>query len=114
MVWQKKSRRRSELPSDWPKIRRRILIRDRHQCQWVRADLNRICGQWANEVDHEKRGDDHSDSNLRALCRYHHQKKTSHEGADASYAARETRAEAARHEARMAHPAFSAPPDYDP
>lgn len=77
------SNRRSELPPDWARTRKRILRRDSHECQWVIEDHGK-CLRPANEVDHRKPGGDHSDANLRALCTWHHQKKSSREGAAAS------------------------------
>lgn len=37
----------------------------------------------ATDVDHIRPGDDHSYANLRALCSWHHQKKSSSEGGEA-------------------------------
>lgn len=71
------STRRSRLPKDWAKIRRRVLARDGHRCQWSG------CMAEAAEVDHVVRGDDHSLANLQALCRPHHQEKTQSESAQA-------------------------------
>ena len=75
------SNRRSRLPSDWNARRRRILERDGHHCQWVHFTEGErsICGADANEVDHIKNNDDHSDENLRALCHAHHAQKTQRE-----------------------------------
>jgi 5-methylcytosine-specific restriction enzyme A len=42
----------------------------------------------ATDVDHIRPGDDHSESNLRSLCGFHHQKKSSHEGGAAMAAKR--------------------------
>jgi len=69
------------LPRDWER-RRRETFREHGDICWV-------CGQpGANEVDHVKRGDDHSLNNLKPIhgkgtrqrC---HQKKSSREGVDA-------------------------------
>lgn len=73
------SKRRSELPADWQALRRRILRRDNHQCQWEYETKQKCLGE-AREVDHIRRGGDHNEANLRALCSYHHQKKSSSEG----------------------------------
>lgn len=62
------STRRSDLPSDWPAIRRRVLARDRHTCQ--------ACGARANEVDHIADRLDHAMPNLRSLCFPCHRRKT--------------------------------------
>lgn len=72
------SGRRDRLPADWPRIRKRILKRDRRECQTL-VD-GEPCGMDANEVDHIRAGDDHHDANLEAICTYHHARKSSCEG----------------------------------
>lgn len=77
------STRRQRLPKNWPAIRQRILDRDHHQCQWVRADTGHPCGLPANQVDHiipDSQGGSNADTNLQALCPWHHQRKSSSEG----------------------------------
>lgn len=75
------STRRSRLPADWDK--RRTQTRDRAQgfCEgislngeprWHVADCNRI----GTDCDHDKRGDDHSLTNLRWLSAPCHKHKT--------------------------------------
>jgi 5-methylcytosine-specific restriction enzyme A len=85
------SDRRSRLPRNWASIRRRILARDGHKCQW--RDYNGWCGEPATDVDHVKAGDNHSDDNLRSLCTWHHGKKSAREGAAAAAARRQTLSE---------------------
>lgn len=86
------STRQFRRPSNWfSEIRPRILERDQHRCQWVRTDNGLRCGLPANEVDHIVPNDDHSDGNLRALCDWHHRKKSGHEGGIASGKARRAR-----------------------
>ncbi|MFB7672935.1 HNH endonuclease [Kitasatospora purpeofusca] len=75
MAWSSSSRR-GRLPKDWQAIRLRILARDRHACY--------VCGRRATEVDHVRRGDDHADSNLRAICQGCHRLKSSREGGTAT------------------------------
>jgi len=70
--------RRDRLPPDWSRIRARILQRDSHRCTWV--ERGQRCTTAATDVDHRVNNDDDSDSNLRALCSYHHRKKTAVEG----------------------------------
>lgn len=72
------SARRSRLPADWPRRRLRVLRRDRYACQVVEG--GRKCNAPANEVDHVNPGDDHSLTNLQAICREHHGRKSSAEG----------------------------------
>lgn len=72
------SDRRSRLPADWPTRREQVLVRDGRVCQWRVG--GRKCGAPARDVDHVVPGDDHSYSNLRALCSAHHQRKSSGEG----------------------------------
>ncbi|MEU4155709.1 hypothetical protein [Actinoplanes sp. NPDC026670] len=46
------------------------------------------CPEPASDVDHIRAGDDHSDSNLRAICAYHHDRKSGREGGLAAAKAR--------------------------
>lgn len=84
------STRRSELPPNWEAIRKRVLARDGYRCTWV-TDGQR-CTVRATDVDHRERGDDHSMSNLRSLCGWHHQRRTSRDGGKARAAVRAKRA----------------------
>jgi 5-methylcytosine-specific restriction enzyme A len=59
------------MPPDWPATRLRILRRD----QW----LCRLCGSWANTVDHitpRSAGGTDDDWNLRTLCGACHRRRT--------------------------------------
>lgn len=76
-MWQ--GERRSHLPPDWERRRKATLQRDR-TCQIARP---RICTVRSTEVDHIQRGNDHSESNLRGVCRNCHMWKSSREGHDA-------------------------------
>lgn len=76
------SDRRQRLPPDWDRIQRRILRNAKHACQ-VKLGPGRVCGRHATQVDHIRPGDDHSDSNLRAICAECHGKKSSAEGNEA-------------------------------
>ncbi len=67
-----KSRRLSPLPPDWQRIRRRVLERDLGVCQ-LRMEG---CTVRATEVDHIGDRDDHSDGNLRAVCKRCHGRRT--------------------------------------
>lgn len=68
------SNRKAELPHDWPRIRREILTRAGHRCEWIEHGAR--CPARATDVDHVVAGDDHSAGNLRALCGEHHKRKT--------------------------------------
>jgi 5-methylcytosine-specific restriction endonuclease McrA len=59
------------------------MHRDGRRCQWLRADTGEICGLEASDVDHIEPGDNHDLSNLQALCRFHHLRKTGGETAGA-------------------------------
>lgn len=71
--------RTTKLPDDWNTLRAAVLIRDNHMCQNPRHG-GKKCPNKATEVDHIKRGDDHSLSNLQAICRICHGRKTQAEG----------------------------------
>ncbi len=81
------SDRRQRLPADWDKIRRRILRRDGHRCTH-RDEYGKRCEEPATDVDHIVAGDDHREANLTSLCGWHHQRKSSREGALAKAKAR--------------------------
>ncbi|MEV4756976.1 HNH endonuclease [Micromonospora sp. NPDC049559] len=81
--WQN-SDRRDRLPSNWDKIRKDDAG---YRCEATSADDER-CKERAVDVDHKRRGDDHSQENLRALCEWHHDKKSGAEGAAALAATR--------------------------
>lgn len=73
------SNRRAELPTDWDSaVRPRILARDGYQCAWLDGGVR--CTQRATDVDHIGDKNDHSDANLRAICRWHHGKRTAQQG----------------------------------
>lgn len=81
MTWAT-SNRRSRLPANWEReIRPRILKRD-PICRW-KEHGDFTCSNPSQEVDHIRRGQDHSPANLRGLCSWHHQQKSSMEGAEA-------------------------------
>lgn len=70
------SRRREQLPPNWGRLRRRVLREAEGRCE-MRVEG---CLGVASEVDHIRAGDDHSRSNLRAVCRRCHALKSSVEG----------------------------------
>ncbi|GGK13130.1 hypothetical protein GCM10010124_02100 [Pilimelia terevasa] len=73
------SDRHGRLPPNWKMLRRRTLHRDGHRCTAVSSTGQR-CDEPATEVDHIEPGDNHDPSNLRALCTWHHRRKSSQEG----------------------------------
>lgn len=81
MAWQG-STRRSRLPADWARIRRRIIRRDK-VCVWAMSDGTQ-CGATGTDVDHITPGDDHRDDNLQLLCTWHHRRKSAQEGGTAA------------------------------
>ncbi|ALA06729.1 HNH endonuclease [Mycobacterium phage Chadwick] len=70
------STRRQELPPDWEEIRQEVLADAEGVCE-IRMPG---CLGWATDVDHIRRGNDHSRRNLRAACKKCHGKKSSAEG----------------------------------
>ncbi|ASU85953.1 HNH endonuclease [Nocardiopsis gilva YIM 90087] len=78
------STRRSRLPRSWPSVRAGVLERDGYRCTWI--EHGERCERVATDVDHIVNGDDHSDQNLRSLCRPHHRAKSSSEGGRAAAA----------------------------
>lgn len=100
MAWgQHPSSRRSTLPPDWPKIRQRVLNRDRRQCQ-IRGPH---CVRTATEVDHVGDRHDHSLEQLRSACTPCHTARSAQQGATASGTARRARV-AARRRPQERHP----------
>jgi 5-methylcytosine-specific restriction enzyme A len=111
----KGSNRRALLPTNWTtEIVPRILTRDHHRCQWLRYDTGRRCLRTARDVDHviphSQGGTDH-DSNLQALCQYHHRLKTGREGGTASGVSRRAKRDATKPVHPGLHPE---PPSQDP
>lgn len=96
MPWDNTSRRRTELPTDWPIIRRDVLTRDNHHCQ-LRSPH---CTGYATEVDHIGDKHNHTRDNLRAACHTCHAERTTAQGHTAARAAR-----ANAHHPRETHPA---------
>jgi 5-methylcytosine-specific restriction enzyme A len=78
MPWPNASRRRAELPTNWPDIRAAVLDRDGHVCQ-IRGPR---CTGRANQVDHAGDRDDHRLHALRAACRTCHAQRTATQGHD--------------------------------
>jgi 5-methylcytosine-specific restriction endonuclease McrA len=76
------SDRKSRLPADWSTRRVRVLRRDGYRCQ-ARDSLGIMCGDPANQVDHIIAGTNDDYDNLQSLCRWHHARKSSAEGAAA-------------------------------
>lgn len=81
------SQRKAELPDDWQsRIRPAIIARDSARCRWIEG--GRRCAARGTDVDHIGDKQDHSLSNLRLLCDFHHKKRTSAQG----HAAKKARA----------------------
>ena len=76
-----KARRTTPLPRGWPAIRRAVLRRCDHRCEWTEDDGTR-CRATATHADHVipawEGGGDHLD-NLQGLCPPHHEAKTARE-----------------------------------
>ena len=77
------SDRRDRLPHNWAELRAAVKARAGGQCEHIKASTGRRCPNPGTDCDHIQRGDDHTVSNLRWLCRWHHSRKSSAEGAEA-------------------------------
>jgi len=77
----KGSRRRQELPDNWPELCKMVAERSGGVCELVESATR--CVMTAAEVDHRGPAHDHSLLNLQHLCRRHHARKTGAEGARA-------------------------------
>lgn len=86
--------RTAPLPANWKALRERVLFRDGRRCQGEGDGIGRVCGAEATDVDHvvpaSQGGTDDLD-NLQSLCRWHHRRKTGHEGGTAAAAANPSR-----------------------
>ncbi|MGW3486545.1 HNH endonuclease [Streptomyces sp. NPDC001054] len=79
------SNRRAELPPNWyTDIRPRVLARDEYRCR--NRTGGRVCGRWANQVDHIGDKNDHRPEMLQALCAQCHGRKSSAQGNAARWA----------------------------
>jgi 5-methylcytosine-specific restriction enzyme A len=76
--WEGSTRRR-RLPANWQQLRLNVLRRDNHSCKWIN-EHGQLCGAPATEVDHLDRTAGDAPTNLRALCTWHHRRKSSAEG----------------------------------
>lgn len=74
------SRRSAPLPPNWGKIASVVLMRDRYRCRWGELHSDGAepgqCSTRATDADHMGDPNDHDPNMLRALCRYHHDKRT--------------------------------------
>jgi 5-methylcytosine-specific restriction enzyme A len=97
------STRRSTLPANWAsEIRPAILHRDGYRCTWIanlddggpntylatRYDLGQRCPSTATDVDHIGDPTNHQPHNLRSLCAWHHNVRSSQQGNSARAALR--------------------------
>lgn len=73
------SDRKSELPSNWRELRRKVALRAGWRCQNF-VDGAR-CDRPGSHCDHIEPGQDHSLNNLRWLCPPCHNTKSGREGA---------------------------------
>jgi 5-methylcytosine-specific restriction protein A len=89
--WEGSTRnRKAELPRNWRAIREIVLARDEHRCVEKMRDDSR-CPTQATEVDHFGAPWDHRPAVLRALCGWHHDRKSSADGQRARRAIKEKR-----------------------
>lgn len=89
--------RSSPLPSNWLALRRFVLARDMNACMWGKLPGESESGEVGNcrnpgtEVDHMGGNANHDPAALRAICTYHHRKRTSAQANAARRAALESR-----------------------
>lgn len=81
MGWET-SDRRSSLPPDWRARRQARLQLDGFRCTATMRSGSR-CHDRATDVDHHRGRDHHELEDLRSLCSWHHDRKSSREGAAA-------------------------------
>lgn len=79
------STRKHQLPPDWQQRRQHVLetAQGHCQCQGCPRCTGTPCTTPATDVDHIARGNDHSLTNLQALCTHCHRTKTAAEAAQA-------------------------------
>lgn len=84
------SRRKESLPSDWEQRRLKVIARDRGLCQWLDDEGTaendsgeKICGVPGTDVDHAGHRNDHRLSQLRLLCKRHHNYRSAKQGGEA-------------------------------
>lgn len=75
MTWDH-SQRRQELPPNWETIRKAVIARDQ-VCVWRDQDTAPTCGRTGHTVDHINPQGPHTLHNLRYLCKYHNDRRTS-------------------------------------
>lgn len=73
------SDRKARLPDNWQELRKAVRERSGGRCEVIKKNGQR-CWDRATDCDHIKPGDDHSLSNLRDICTWHHRRKSSREG----------------------------------
>lgn len=86
MPWSS-SDRRSRLPSNWFSSARPHILRRDPMCKLQYQG----CLGVSTEVDHVKRGDDHSPQNLQGVCKRCHATKSAREGNAAQLTRRQRR-----------------------
>lgn len=89
MAWEG-STRKETLPPDWPQRRQAVFARDGNRCVVIKKD-GRRCWDKATDCDHIGNREDHSLANLRSLCSWHHQRRSSTQGGTASAIAKQNR-----------------------
>jgi 5-methylcytosine-specific restriction endonuclease McrA len=72
------SDRRARLPDDWNQRVAAVKKRDQNRCTW-RLPSGLRCPRPGRDVDHRVNDDNHELSNLRLLCKTHHDRKTQRE-----------------------------------
>lgn len=77
------STRRSQLPANWPKLRKVTSRRAGGQCEWISEGAR--CTAPGTDCNHIGDRDDHNLTNLQWLCHPHHEIKTKAEAAAARH-----------------------------
>lgn len=79
MAWAKTSRHDRGYGSEWDKLRKRILTRDKHLCQECKRNGRIATGNHVDHIVPKAKGGTDAEGNLQTLCLTCHEAKTARE-----------------------------------